>query len=164
VRADLEVGIPMPDASVDMVTSVSSIEHLSGHGQVLFLREAGRVLRPGGIVAITVSYLIDLNDRKLEVLSSNPVLKKEGFTISSELNLRQMLESAPSLAPPEPPDWSRFPGYHGFDPESLLTNRDIILDKVHMDPTLPSASEVNSLDIRWAEIGIFLMKSRNHGS
>src|SRR5580658_10148832 len=29
VRADLEVGIPMPDASVDMVTSVSSIEHLS---------------------------------------------------------------------------------------------------------------------------------------
>ena len=29
VRADLETGIPMPDASVDMVTSVSSIEHLS---------------------------------------------------------------------------------------------------------------------------------------
>ena len=159
VRADLEVGIPMPDASVDMVTSVSSIEHLSGHGQILFLREAERVLRPGGIVAMTVSYLIGLNDRKLEVLSSNPVLKQEGFTISSELNLRLMLESAPSLAPPEPPDWSRFPGYGGFHPETLLANRDIILDKVHMDPTLPSAAEVNSLDIRWAEIGIFLTKS-----
>jgi len=52
VRADLEVGIPMPDASVDMVTSVSSIEHLSGQGQILFLREAERVLRPGGIAAI----------------------------------------------------------------------------------------------------------------
>jgi SAM-dependent methyltransferase len=159
VRADLEVGIPMPDASVDMVTSVSSIEHLSGHGQGLFLREAERVLRPGGIVAMTVSYLIDLNNRKLDVLSSNPVLKKEGFTISSELDLRIMLESAPSLRPPEPPDWSRFPGYCGFDPKRLLTNHDIILDKVHLDPTLASAAEVNSLNIRWAEIGIFLTKS-----
>ena len=159
VRADLEVGIPMPDASVDMVTSVSSIEHLSGHGQILFLREAERVLRPGGIVAMTVSYLIGLNEQKLEVLSSNPVLKKEGFTISSGLNLRTMLESAPSLTPPEPPDWSRLPGYRGFHAEKLLTDHDIILDKVHMDPTLASAAEVNSLDIRWAEIGIFLTKS-----
>src|SRR4029077_5961967 len=148
VRADLEVGIPMPDASVDMVTSVSSIEHLSGKGQVLFLREAERVLRPGGIVAMTVSYLIGLNDRKLEVLSSNPVLKKEGFTISSELNLPMMLESAPSLTPPETPDWSRFPGYYGFLPETLLTDHDVILDMVHIDPALPAADEVNSLSIR----------------
>ena len=159
VRADLEVGIPMPDASVDMVTSVSSVEHLSGNGQVLFLREAQRVLRPGGIVAMTVSYLIGLDGRKLEILSSNPVLKKEGFTIGAELNLRKMLESAPSLAPPESPEWSRFPGYDGFSPETLLANRDIILDTMHLDPAMPSAAEVNSLDIRWAEIGIFLAKS-----
>jgi SAM-dependent methyltransferase len=158
VRADLEVGIPMPDASVDLVTSVSSIEHLSAKAQVLFLREAERVLRPGGIVAMTVSYLIGLDERKLEILSSNPILKKEGFTISAELNLRIMLESAPSLAPPEPPDWSSFPGFDGFSQRGLLTNRNMILDTMHLDRTIPSAAEVNLLNIRWAEIGIFLEK------
>ena len=159
VRADLEKGIPMPDASVDMVTSVSSVEHFSAAGQERFLCEAERVLVPGGMVAMTLSYLIGLDERKLSVLSSHPILRKEGVTISAELNLRRMLEAAPSLAPPVMPDWSRFPGYDGFSPESLLTDRNIILDKIHMDPSGPSPEEVNSLSVPWAEIGIFLVKS-----
>jgi SAM-dependent methyltransferase len=158
VRADLNVGIPMPDASVDLVTSVSSIEHLSGPGQVLFFREAQRVLRPGGTVAMTVSYKIGLDAHKISVLSSNPILLKEGFTISAELNLRRMLDAAPSLTSPEPPDWGLFPGYDGFSAEKLLTDRDIILDTIHADPTLPSAADINSLNVRWAEIGVFLVK------
>jgi SAM-dependent methyltransferase len=159
VRADLEVGIPMPDASVDMVTSVSSIEHLSGEGQVLFFREAQRVLRPGGIVALTVSYLLGLNDHTLQVLSTNPILKGEGFGISSRLNLRRMLEAAPALNSPEPPEWRQFPGFDGFTEQSIFADRNIILDTMHVDPALPSASEVNSLQVRWAEIGIFLVKA-----
>lgn len=159
VRADLEVGIPMPDESVDLVTSVSSIEHLSGNGQVLFLREAQRVLRPGGMVAMTVSYKIGLDEGKKRILSTNPILRSEGFTISTELNLRDMLQSAPLLSPPEIPDWSLFPGYDGFNSERLLTDRDIILDTMRLDPALPTADDVNSLNVRWAEIGIFLVKS-----
>ncbi len=159
VRADLEKGIPMPDASVDLVTSVSSIEHLSAAGQVLFFREAERVLCPGGLVALTVSYNIGLDKRKLDILSSNPILAKEGFTISAELNLRRMLDAALSLGPPETPEWSRFPGYDGFSADRLLSDRDIILDTIHLDPAMPYADEVNSLNVRWAEIGIFLVKS-----
>jgi SAM-dependent methyltransferase len=158
VRADLEAGIPMPNASVDVVTSVSSIEHLSAAGQVLFFREAERVLAPGGIVVLTVSYLIGLDDQKIGVLSSNPILRKEGLSICAELNLRHMLDAAPSLSSPEQPEWSRFPGYAGFSTEKLLTDHDIILDTVHVNDSLPSAAEVNAMDIRWAEIGIFLVK------
>lgn len=159
VRADLEVGIPMPDASVDMVTSVSSIEHLSGQAQVLFFREAQRVLRPGGIVAMTVSYNLGLDDHVLSVLSANPILRKEGFTISSRLNLKHMLDAAPLLSPPEPPDPSRFPGYDGFQSERLLNDPDIILDTIRLNPKMADAAEVNSLNVRWAEIGIFLVKA-----
>jgi SAM-dependent methyltransferase len=159
VRADLEVGIPMPDASVDLVTSVSSIEHLSAAGQILFFREAQRVLRPGGAVAMTVSYLLGLNEHVLSVLSSNPILKREGFTISAQLNLRKMLDSAPAMKSPAPPDWSRLPGFEGFSEQAILEDRDIIFDSVHADPSLPSAAEINGLNARWGEIGIFLTKS-----
>jgi SAM-dependent methyltransferase len=159
LRADLEAGIPMPDASVDIVTSVSSIEHLSAAGQILFFRETQRVLRPGGIVAMTVSYLLGLNEQVISVLSSNPILKKEGFTISAQLNLRKMLEAAPALKPSTPPDWSRFPGFEGFSEQTILHDRDIIFDAVHADPAMPSAAEINDLNVRWGEIGIFLTKS-----
>jgi SAM-dependent methyltransferase len=159
VRADLENGIPMPDASVDLVTSVSSIEHLSAAAQVLFFREAQRVLSPGGLVVLTLSYLIGLNEQNLRVLSSNPILQKEGFSISAEVNLRHLLEAAPLLTPPEEPDWGRFPGYEGFSKEALLADRDVIVDTMHVKEDYPSAAELNSLGIRWGEIGIFLVKS-----
>jgi SAM-dependent methyltransferase len=131
VRADLEQGIPMPDGSVDVVTSVSSIEHLSAAGQVLFLSEAQRVLRPGGIVAMTVSYLIGLDARMLAVLSSNPLLRKEGFSINAQLDLRKMLEAAPALRAPEEP-LNRFPGFDGFSrPKSFRYGH--LLDTVYLD-------------------------------
>jgi SAM-dependent methyltransferase len=159
VRADLEKGIPMANSSVDLVTSVSSVEHLSAAGQVLFLQEAQRVLAPGGIVAMTVSYKIGLNEHSLAVLSSSEILRRDGFTISAELNLRRMLEAAPLLVPPETPDWSQFPGYDGFDSERLLSDDDIIRDMISADPSLPGGVELNSLRVQWAEIGIFLVKS-----
>jgi SAM-dependent methyltransferase len=159
VRADLETGIPMANASVDIVTSVSSIEHLSAAGQVLFLREAERVLVPGGIVVMTVSYAIGLDEIRLAILSSSEILRRDGFTISAELNLRRMLEAAPSLIPPEKPDWGRFPGYDGFNSDTLLSDDDIILDTINADPSLPAGKELNSLRVQWAEIGMFLVKS-----
>jgi SAM-dependent methyltransferase len=158
MRADLEIGIPMANFSVDLVTSVSSVQHLSAPSQVNFLREVERVLVPGGIVAMTVSYLIVPSEHTLAVLSPNAI-PQDGFAISAELNLRRMLEAAPSLVPPEAPDWSRFPGYDGFSSERLRGDRDILLDAVDLDPSLPSAAEVGSLGARRAEIGIFLVKS-----
>jgi len=140
VRADLEQGIPLPDASVDVVTSVSSIEHLSAAGQTLFLREAQRVLRPAGLVAMTVSYLLGIDDCKIAVLSSNPLLQMEGFSITAPLNLRRLLEAAPSLAAPESPRWDCLPGFDGFSEGNVVADQDIILDTVHLNESLPSAA------------------------
>jgi SAM-dependent methyltransferase len=158
VRADLEKGIPLDDGCADVMTSVSSIEHLSEAGQLLFFREAARVLRPGGRVIVTVSYLFDLDEASLQALAHNSVLASAGFAIQARLNLRRMLESAPNLVPPLAPQWNRFPGFDGFREDAILCDTNIIFDRLFSGEPGPAAAQVNALGKRWAEIGIYLVK------
>ncbi|MFP2930540.1 class I SAM-dependent methyltransferase [Pyxidicoccus sp. 3LG] len=49
--------MPLGDASVDAMTLHCSFEHFEGGADTGFIREAGRVLRPGGKVCIVPLYL-----------------------------------------------------------------------------------------------------------
>ena len=42
------------DSSVDLVTAISTIEHIPGDGDYRAMREFSRVLRPGGVLVVTV--------------------------------------------------------------------------------------------------------------
>jgi SAM-dependent methyltransferase len=48
--------LPYPDASFDAVYSVSVMEHIPDGGDSLAMREVARVLKPGGMVAVTVPF------------------------------------------------------------------------------------------------------------
>jgi len=52
--------IPWPDASVEAIYSSHMIEHLDRHDADLFLREARRVLRPGGVIRLSTPGLKQL--------------------------------------------------------------------------------------------------------
>ena len=45
--------IPLPDASVDVLVSFETIEHVDASTQREFMREIRRVLRPGGVLAMS---------------------------------------------------------------------------------------------------------------
>ena len=156
VRADLEKPMPLPDACADVVTSVSSVEHLSSAGQLLFASEAARVLRPGGRVIMTLSYIFKVDEAAQKILACNPVLAAEGFGHSARPNLRRMLERAPGLAPPVAPAWECFPGFNGFDEDRIFSDPDILTDPIFSGD--PGAKEVNDLGIRYGEIGLYLVK------
>ena len=53
---DIAKPIPFPDESFDRVFSICTVEHLPSSVRRAMMREAARVLKPGGIMSITFDY------------------------------------------------------------------------------------------------------------
>lgn len=60
-EADLTEKIPLPDRAFDVVVSIEVIEHMENHAR--FMREALRVLKPGGRLIVTTPNVLSLTSR-----------------------------------------------------------------------------------------------------
>lgn len=69
---DLDGGLHLPDASIDLAYSVEVLEHLED--QFAFLREVQRVLRPGGRFIVTTPNVLSLTSRLRTLLVGFPEL------------------------------------------------------------------------------------------
>jgi len=56
---DVARPVPFPDDNFDRVFSICTVEHLSSSVRRRMMREVARVLKPGGIVGLTIDYGIN---------------------------------------------------------------------------------------------------------
>jgi SAM-dependent methyltransferase len=160
VAVDLEQGLAgLPDNSVDVFVSASSIEHLTARGQQNVFAGIERVLKPGGVFCGTISYVTGLEVDVIRLLNSDPVFANTGSSIYARFDARECLAGAKRLRPPYPPPaWSMFPSFDGFDEHVLLTNDALIADFIGSYATVRCLPEIDALRLRWYEMGLFLRK------
>lgn len=70
IQHDLSRGIPLPDASCDLVYHAALLEHIRRTDVLPFLVECNRVLKPGGIIRVGVPNLERLCQLYLEKLQA----------------------------------------------------------------------------------------------
>ena len=140
-----------------VVVSVSVLEHLTERGRLLQMRQIQRVLEPGGQAVLTVSYLYPLDDRAIAVLSRDPWLNESGNRITSKLDIKAMLEAAPGLQLVGNALCDDFPGFRITDDE-IQNNESLLKMELRDCEWATFARETNTLGIKWAEIGLHLVK------
>jgi len=103
LRLDLSRDLPLKDNSVDLVTALDVIEHLPDPGG--FTRELNRLLRPGGVLILSLPNKLQVRSRvrfllsglykgmklPLEPYRAGP---RQHITVLSYLELRYFLETA----------------------------------------------------------------------
>jgi ubiquinone/menaquinone biosynthesis C-methylase UbiE len=78
---------PWPDQSVDVVYGSHVFEHLRLRSAALFLSEAGRVLKPGGVIRLVVPDLYKLAKRYVTDFENGQVSASEPFLYALNLHL-----------------------------------------------------------------------------
>ena len=73
VLGDMTKPLPFPDDTFDYMVNSEGIEHMSD--QFSFLEECARVLKPGGVLAITTPNLLSLRARTAFMLAGNRAFK-----------------------------------------------------------------------------------------
>ena len=154
---DLERPLPIEDSTADVVVSASVLEHLTEAGRLLQMREIQRILKPRGQAILTVLYLYPLDEGALGVLARDPWLNEHGNRITSRLDLKKMIEAAPDLGPAGEADLANFPGY-ALEDHWIQANPALLTMELRDCEWATFAPETNALEIRWAEIGVHLVK------
>ncbi len=90
--ADVRKRIPLPDNSLDVLYTSHMIEHLTQSEMHYFLKEAYRVLKPGGILRIAFPDLRKMVEDYNKNLDADIFIKRTGLALTPPKNLIERIK------------------------------------------------------------------------
>ena len=98
------------DASFDAILSISTIEHFAPADLAEFAREARRILRPGGLLVLTIDLFVDVE----------PFTSREANRYGVNIDVRELLEACDAELVEGRPE--ELHGFEEFDPERIQSD------------------------------------------
>lgn len=155
---DLTHGLPFEDGSFDVVISESTLEHLPVEGRLLCLKEACRVLKPAGRLALSIGYVLGLNNKdKVRLIATHEFFTKRHCAVFFPVDINLIVDvicKAMGTKAPHPDKAYCFPGFNGFSEDFLWKNSKVIVDRFSDHPEVPALLK----DAATVEFGVFFLK------
>lgn len=146
----------LPDASIDVVVTASAIEHMLQNGQINVFAEINRVLKPGGFLCGTISYVTNLTPENIAILRQEPMAEITGSPQGDPIDLATLLAAAPKLLLPD--SLENFPGYKNFSESTLLADQNLTYDIAGSYSDVKCRPETDALRLKWYELALLLRK------
>jgi ubiquinone/menaquinone biosynthesis C-methylase UbiE len=119
------VGASLPDDSVDVVLSISTIEHFATEDLHELAREATRILRPGGHLVLTIDLFLDVK----------PFTRQDHNEYGTNIDVRELLQRCRGTLVEG--NLAELHGYDQFDPDHIQSN----LSRYMMSTTYPGLAQ-----------------------
>lgn len=155
-KHNLTKPLPYPDASVDVILSESSLEHLPYLDRLACIVEAYRVLKPSGRLCITLGFPIGFqNDPEtVQLLKTHPLFTSRWCAIYLPIDIKRILDE---IGVSQACYHARsFPGYDGYDETLLTQDPNLIFDCFKDHAAVPDLARLRSVAI--IEIGLCVVK------
>lgn len=152
IQADTSV-LPFAGGSVDIVLSISVLEHLPVDRRIESFKEIHRILKPGGRAVITMGHFIGVTAESAKLLQVLPFFAERKCAVFLPVDIMTTLQAVPDLVIAD--------NMGGQQDEGVLQIIERAADNIVKDAyrTIPSLTAYPSLcDVEVVEVGVVLVK------
>jgi SAM-dependent methyltransferase len=156
IQADISC-LPLADESVDVVISISVLEHLPVHRRLETMREIERIVQPGGRALISIGNFMRVSDDARVLMQELPFFTDRGSAAYLPIDLKVLLDVAPRLKLAATNDLDYYPGYDKYDEDRLVHDANLC---AYYYKDYPELARYRSLEpVVVCEVGVMLLKN-----
>ena len=149
--------LPFADESIDVVLSVSVLEHLSVMQRRKAMAQIQRVLRPGGRAVLTIGVPFHADAEAQHLFQTMAFFTDRHCGVYFPIDIIDMLTAAPKLRHSFDIDLATLPGGRQFDAQKVLEQPDLCTEAYRDYPPLAAVACLAPVVV--AECGLVLTKT-----
>jgi SAM-dependent methyltransferase len=121
--------LPLEDESIDVVLSVSVLEHLTPPARENAIWEIQRILRPGGKALVSIGSFLHVSDVAQRKMRELPYFTNRGCAVYFPIDIKAFVQSASGLHLTSDEDLEYLPGFEAYDMDALANEPGLCFER-----------------------------------